>query len=232
MTNIKKIVLPLLAFAVAIGISVPASAQFSSQLGGLAGLSGEANFNGNARDIDAELNKFNEKNTENNRLVFNALRAIRIAYEDAAGAEREAAVTKSFNKIIDPKEQKAKMEEIRKSDLARIEELKNSNETRDRTRKLGNDKQNQVVMGVEGFLIAAARATDLIKSGQSIIRFVSLSRMNMAKVEPVKEAIPILTDTKSAATNIFPEFINVLKGANLQVRQVTANPSSPNQKGQ
>jgi hypothetical protein len=223
MTNMKKLVLLFLAFTLAIGIYVPASAQFSSQLSGLAGLSGEANANSNGGDVDAQLKAFNEKSTENNRLVFNSLRAIRVAYEDTEGAAREAAVTKSLNEITDPKEQNAKIEQIKKSDLAAIEELKNSNETLDRTMKLGNDKQNQIVMGVEGFLVAAARSADLIKSGQSIIRFVSLSRMNMAKVAPVKDAIPILTDTKSAATNIFPEFIKVLKGANLQVPQVTAN---------
>lgn len=226
MTNMKGTLLPLLAFALATGPSVPASAQFSSQLSGLAGISGEANFKGNTRDVDAELKAFADESAETNRLAFNSLRAIRIAYEDAEGAARESAITRSVNAITDPKEREARMEHIRKSDLAVIDGLKNSNDTAERTRKLGSDKQKQIVAGVESFLSAAARATDLIMNGQSTIRYVSLGRMNMATVVPVKEAIPILTDSKNAATNIFPEFIKVLKAANLQVPQVAANLSN------
>jgi hypothetical protein len=46
--------------------------------------------------------------------------------------------------------------------------------------------------------------------------------MNIGKVAPVKDALPILANAASTSTQVIPGFIKVLQGANVAAPKVTA----------
>ena len=212
----KKITLPsLLVCALTIGIAMPASAQLS-----LPGLGGGSKSSGG--DIDSQVKSFTEKSSAINGLVYKSLKFIVAAYASTEEAAKIAEETKAFEAITDPKEKQAKVAEALKSDSAKLEEISKSKDAQEKTKKLDKTKQAQVAASVGNFLIAALRAPDLVKNGQTIVQSVSSNPMNVGKVVSVKDAIPILSDAISTSTKVMPGFMKVLQGANVQVPKVTA----------
>jgi hypothetical protein len=66
------------------------------------------------------------------------------------------------------------------------------------------------------------QAVKLTQDGQAIVSSVGSDPMNITKVIPVKDALPILADAASTSTKVMSSFTKVLKGANVQVAPVTA----------
>lgn len=200
-------------------LAVGSSAAFA-QFGGMGGLS--KGGGGGGGDVDGQVKSFMEKSNEINGLVFNSLKAINAAYATDEEAKKIAEEVKAFNAITDPKERAAKVAEAQKTEAAKLEELSKSKDAVEKTKKLDKNKQKQVADSVGNFLIAALRATELSKTGQSIMQSVSGNPMNATKVVPVKDALPILANAASTSTSVIPGFIKVLQGANVAAPKVTA----------
>lgn len=200
-------------------LALSASTAFA-QFGGLGGMA--KGGGGGGGDIDGQVKGFMEKSNEINGLVFTALKAINAAYATDEEAQKIAEEVKAFNAITDPKERAAKVAEAQKTESAKLQELAKSADAVEKTKKLSKDKQKQVTNSVGNFLIAALRATELTKSGQSIVQGVASNPMNIGKVAPVKDALPILANAASTSTQVIPGFIKVLQGANVAAPKVTA----------
>jgi len=194
-----------------------------AQFGGLGGLTKGVTGGGDGGgDIEGQVKSFMDKSGEINRLVFTSLKAINAAYATDEEAKKIAEDVKAFNAITDPKEQAAKVAEAQKTETAKLEELTKSKDAVEKTKKLDSAKQKQVANSVGNFLIAALRAAELSKSGQSIVQGVSSNPMNIGKVVPVKDALPILADAASTSTKVLPGYIKILQGANVSAPKVTA----------
>lgn len=200
-------------------LALSASSAFA-QFGGLGGM--VKGGGGGGGDVEGQVKGFMEKSTEINKLVFTSLKAINAAYATDEEAQKIAEEIKAFNAITDPKESAAKVAEAQKTESAKLEELTKSKDAVDKTKKLSKDKQKQVANSVGNFLIAALRAAELTKSGQSIVQGVASNPMSIGKVAPVKDALPILADAASTSTKVIPSFIKVLQGANVAAPKVTA----------
>jgi hypothetical protein len=103
-----------------------------------------------------------------------------------------------------------------------MKKLSASTDLAERTKNLSAEKQTQVAVGVGNFLIGALQAKDLLPSGQSVMKGVSSNPMNIAKVIPVKDALPRLANAISLASDTIPQFVKVLQGANISVPTPTA----------
>lgn len=213
----KKIVSTLLASLLAFS-SVPAMAQF----GGLGALSGAAK-GGDAGDVDGQVKGFVQKSNDINGLVFTSLKTINAAYASDEEAAKIAEEVKAFNASTDPKERAAKVAEAQKTEGAKLAELTKSADAQEKTKNLSKEKQQRVLASVSNFMVAALRAAELSKSGQSIVQSVSANPMSIGKVLPVKDALPILADAAKTSADVIPGFIKVLQGANLKVAKVDAN---------
>jgi hypothetical protein len=211
----KKIIFVVSCCFLSLSVS-PAFAQFGGLVGGL------LNMGSGGGGIDGQVKGFIDKSNEINGLVFTSLMAINAAYATDADAQKIAEEVKAFNAMTDPKEKAAKVAEAQKTESAKLEELTKSNDAVEKTKKLSKDKQTQVANSVGNFSIAALRALELTNSGRSIVQSVSSNPLNIAKVGPVTDALPILANAISTSTQVLPGFIKILQGANVAAPKVTA----------
>jgi hypothetical protein len=215
----KKINTALLAVTLTFGASTSAMAQ----LGGLGNLMGGSKAVASTGNLDADVQGFLGKSTVINRLSAIALVAISSAYDkDADVAGAQAKISK-LNSVTDPKEQQALVAEVQKTEGAKVAQLAQASNLAEQTKSLTQEKQKLVGTAVSNFLIAGLRAVDLTKSGQGIVQGAASNPMSITKIVPVKDALPLLGDAAGNATKIMPKFVDVLRGANIDVPKVTAD---------
>jgi hypothetical protein len=215
----KKMTIAVMATALSLGLSGTAMAQF----GGLGSMMGGSKSNASSGNIDADVKGFLEKSHVVNKLSAIALVAISAAYDkdsDMAGAQAKIA---KLNSVTDPKEQQALVAEVQKTEGAKVAQLAQASDLADQTKSLSQEKQKLVGAAVSNFLIAGLRATELGKSGQGIVQGAAGNPMAITKIVPVKDALPLLGDAAGNATKVMPKFVDVLRGANVDVPKVTAD---------
>ena len=213
----KKVMIFLSSMAFVL-FTLPAHAQF----GGLGGLLGGGSSGGGAGDIDGQVKSFVDGSVQINNLVVSYLSAINAAYASDSDAAQIRAKADAYAKATDPKEKDALAAEIVKTQSAKLEELTKSTDAVERTKKLDATKRKQVLDSLVNFGIGALRAVGLTDTGKSIVSSIGSNPMNITKVVPVKDALPLLADAISTSTKVIPGYYKVLRGANIEPPKVTA----------
>lgn len=217
----KKIHAVMIATAVSLSTATPAMAQ----LGGLGGMlggvkTGSATGSGN---VEADAKTFTEKSSVVNKFAAQALVAISAAYSSDEERANAQAKLEKLNATTDPKEQNALVADINKTEGAKVAQLAESKDLGDKTKNLDQAKQKLVGTAVANYLIAGARAVDLTKSGQGMLQSAASNPMALPKLATVKEALPLLSDAASNAAKVLPKFVDVLRGAKVEVPKVSAD---------
>lgn len=215
----KKFHVLMIAAALSIGAASPAMAQFGGIGGLVGGAKGGSTGSGN---VEADVKTFTEKSSVVNKYAAQALVAISAAYssdEDRANAQ---AKLEKLNSTTDPKEQNALVAEINKSEGAKVAQLAESKDLGEKTKSLDAAKQKMVGTAVANYLIAGARAVDLTKSGQGMMQSAASNPMTLPKLASVKDALPLLGDAATNAAKVLPKFVDVLRGAKVDVPKVSA----------
>lgn len=217
----KKIHAIMIAAAVSLGSATPAMAQF----GGLGGMMGGAKGDGatGSGNVEADVKTFTEKSAVVNKYAAQALVAISAAYSSDEERANAQAKLEKLNATTDPKEQNALVAEINKTEGAKVAQLVESKDLGDKTKNLDKAKQKMVGTAVANYLIAGARAVDLSKSGQGLMQSASSNPMALTKLANVKDALPLLADAATNAGKVLPKFVDVLRGAKVEVPKVSAD---------
>lgn len=214
----KKIHAIMIAAAVSIGAATPAMAQLGGLLGGAKG--GAATGSGN---VEADVKTFTEKSSVVNKYAAQALVAISAAYSSDEERANAQAKLEKLNATTDPKEQNALVAEINKTEGAKVAQLAESKDLGEKTKSLDKEKQKMVGTAVANYMIAGARAVDLTKSGQGMMQSAASNPLTMPKLGNVKDALPLLGDAASNAAKVLPKFVDVLRGAKVEVPKVSAD---------
>lgn len=213
----KKIHVLMVAATLSLGSATPVFAQFGGLLGGTKGVStGSGN-------IDADVKTFTEKSSVVNKYAAQALVAINAAYSSDEERANAMAKLEKLNATTDPKEQNALVAEINKTEGAKVAQLAESKDLDEKTKKLDQAKQKMVGTAVANYLIAGARSVDLVKSGQGMMQSAASNPLSLPKLANVKDAIPLLNDAITNAAKVLPKFMDVLKGAKVDVPKVAAD---------
>ena len=206
-----------------VAMSVLASAPAHAQFGGLGGMLGGKSGGGGGGDVDSQVKGFLDKSVSIETTLNKALLAIVAAYAKDEDRAKYQARFQELGKPTDPKEAGAKFQETYQSSEADAKKLASSADLETQTKQLTAEKQQQVAKGVLNFLLGAFQAKDVVPMGQNIMQSVSSNPMAIPKVVPVKDAIPRLTNAMSLAASTLPQFVKVLRGANIQVAEVSAS---------
>lgn len=219
----KKMHAIIIAAALSLGAATPAMAQLGG-LGGLGSMVGGAKgSSGGSGNVDADVKTFTEKSGVVNKYAAQALVAISAAYATDEERANAQAKLQKLNATTDPKEQNALVAEINKTEGAKVAELAESKDLDAKTKQLDKEKQKMVGVAVTNYLIAGARALDLTKSGQGMLQSAASNPMALPKLGGVKDALPLLGDAATNAANVLPKFVNVLRGAKVEVPKVSAD---------
>lgn len=214
----KKIHAIMIAAAVSFGAATPAMAQLGGLLGAAKG--GPATGSGN---VEADVKTFTEKSSVVNKYAAQALVAISAAYSSDEERANAQAKLEKLNATTDPKEQNALVAEINKTEGAKVAQLAESKDLGDKTKNLDKEKQKMVGAAVANYMIAGARAVDLTKSGQGMMQSAASNPLTLPKLANVKDALPLLGDAATNAAKVLPKFVDVLRGAKVEVPKVSAD---------
>ena len=217
----KKIHAIMIAAAVSLGSATPAMAQFGGLGGMMGGAKGDAATG--SGNVEADVKTFTEKSAVVNKYAAQALVAISAAYSSDEERANLLAKLDKLNATTDPQERNAIIADINKIGGAAVAQLAASNDLGDKTKKLDKEKQKMVATAVANYLIAGARAVDLTKSGQGLMQSAAGNPMALAKLGNVKDALPLLADAATNAGKVLPKFVDVLRGAKIEVPKVTAD---------
>jgi len=214
----KSFKICLTALLVSVAAVMPAHAQFGGLLGGAKPAAG-----GGGGDIGAQVADFITRSAVLSVLASNSLAKINAAFGNEEDLARRRKEQEELGKITDPQEKQARAAKIYQSESAEAEKLSKTADLQDKIKNLSDDKKKQIGQALFNFAIGALQAPGLVKSGQAIVQGVSSNPMNITKVVPVKDALPVLGKIGSDASSTIATFLKVAQGADIKVPQATAD---------
>jgi hypothetical protein len=206
--------------AIVVAACMMAAGSAHAQLGGLGGMLGGGNKAnaGASGDIAADVNTFVNKSAALSLMSGRAVMAINAAFaSDTELAEKRAKLVSLAN-ITNPKEQLAKMEEVYKSEKAQAQSLLDSGEMEKRMGTLSEEKKKMIGAALLNFGIGSLQAVELTKSGQALVQSAASNPMNLTKVGPVKDALPLLGKVAGDSGSFLVGVAKVARGANITVQ--------------
>jgi hypothetical protein len=215
MKSVKTILAALLISATAV---IPAHAQFCG-LGGMLGCGRPAA----GGDVGAQVADFLKRSVVLSVLASNSLAKINAAFDNDEALARRRKEQEELGKITDPQEKQARAAKIYESERAESEKLAKSADLQERMKNLDADKKKRVGEALFNFAIGALQAPALLQSGQNIIQGVGTNPLNIPKVIPVKDVLPLLGKVGSDAGTTIATFVKVAQGADISVPQAKAD---------
>jgi hypothetical protein len=216
MKTIRKV----LVIAACLGAASTANAQLGA-LGGMLG--GNKLSAGTSGDIGADVNAFINKSVALSLLSSRAVIAINSAFDSDEKLADNRAKLASITGMTNPKEQLAKIAELYNSQQAIAEARLKSGEMEKNIGALSAEKKKLIGQALLNFGIGSLQAVDLTRSGQAIIQSAGANPMNLPKIVPVKDALPVLGKVAGDAGGFMIGVAKLAKGANISVQPVKAD---------
>jgi hypothetical protein len=213
-------------------IAIPglfAAGSAFAQFGGLGGLLGGAMAGGGGGDVGQQVEEFVKRSALVSALAARALSRVNDAFRSDADAAAAKAEREAISKLTDPKEQQARTAKLVESESAAAAQLAKSSDLESKMASLDATKKRQVADGLFNFGIGVLQAMPLLKNGQGIVQGVASNPMQVMKVVPVKDAIPLLQKVISDGSGTIATLIKVAKGANIEVKTATENSTEANE---
>lgn len=195
-----------------------------AQFGGLSKIAGIGDSSATSgADITTEVSNFLSKSSTLSAMTARSVSAINAAFSSDEEIAAKRAALAEADKLTDPKEKGAKVAAIYESEAAEAKRKLESGEMEKRIGGLDEAKKKQIGSALLNFGIGALQAIDLSKAGQNMMQKVSGNPMNVTKLVPVKDALPLLGKVASDAGGFIAGVMKLAKGANISVPAVTVS---------
>lgn len=192
-----------------------------AQLGGLGNLGGMLGGNKAATkssgDVATDVQSFLAKSTALSLQTGEALTAINSAFASETKKAEKIDKLATIAKLADPKEREALIKELYKSEAAEAKTLFESGEMEKQINNLSSEKKQLISKALVNFGSGSLQAVDLTKQGQAVIQSVATNPMMIAKVAPVKDALPLLGQVATDSGGFIAGLLKLARGANIQV---------------
>jgi len=207
----KKIAQAVMVAACLMGAAGAANAQ----LGGLGNMMGGGAKGG--ADLGTEVNTFVNQTASLSQMASRSVTAINMAFKNAEQREQARAEQAAAEKITDAKERDARLAKLYESQAAEAKRLYDSGEMKARMATLDSASKKQVGDALLNFGIGTLQAVALTKTGQSLIAKASANPMNISKIVPVKDALPLLGQVVSDSGSFMAGVVKLAQGAKIDV---------------
>ncbi|MEW7850236.1 hypothetical protein AB2N08_16200 [Massilia aurea] len=210
-----------IAQAVVIAACLMGTGAAQAQLGGLGGMLGGAKSGGG--DIGASVGTFVSQSATLGALTSQSLMAINSAFlskEDSAVVKAELD---AINKLTNTGEKNVRTKDLYESQSAVTKRLYDSGEMKTRMASLDADGRKQIGNALLNFGIGGLQAVELSKTGQALVSQAGANPMNLPKIMPVKDSLPLLGKVVSDSGGIIAGVAKLAQGAKIDVPKVTAS---------
>lgn len=208
-----------LLIAAALGLALSSSAS-AFGLPGVGVLTGKSEASSAGGDVGGEVSSFITKSNVMNKTVAMALYQLNAAFADKEKQAVLATDAHSLAVATDPKEIDAKAGESIKTQAAEAEKNLKAADAKERIEKLSPEVKKAVGRALLALGISALQAPDLAKTGQSLVQKVGMNPIDIPKVVPVKDALPVLA-------NIGASLPTIVQAGFKLMREVNVNPGTP-----
>lgn len=192
--------------------------SLGSALGGL-----NANTVSSGGDISGDVTNFGKKSAVLSTLTSRSVTAINAAFSSEEEIEKKRAALQAIDQITDPKEKQVKTAALYESESAEAKRRLDSGEMEKKISSLDETKKKQLGTALYNFGIGALQAAELTKTGQNMVQKVSSNPMNISKVSPVADALPLLGKVAVDSGGLLVGVLKLARGAKISVPEVTVN---------
>lgn len=190
----KKQVLTIVIASALVALATPASAQFGSLLGSLVGGGGSA--------ASTDPQEFIKSAQTAEKLMNNSLALMAASLSSKEKAAEFEAQRKAANAITDAAEKQAKLTELRKSEVAAVNEAVNNADVEANIKKMDSQQRENLAAAAFNFMLALLQDKALLEQGKGLVASLSTNPMNITKIGGIKDVISSLTNQLSAASSI------------------------------
>jgi hypothetical protein len=185
----------------------------ASSLGGmLAGATGigtaEAGY-----DVDG----FVRKSAELSEVASRAVTAINAAFATDEQLTAKRAALAAIAAVAEPKERQARYAALYAAESAETKRLLDSGEMEKRMAQLDSDKKKLIGQALLNFAIGGLQAIELGKHGQALVQQAGISPVELVRILPVKDAIPLLGKVAIDASGFVGGVVKLARAANISV---------------
>jgi hypothetical protein len=219
MTRTHSRILSLLTAGACLLSMNAAHAQLSA-LGGLASsiggmLAGSANpmASTDAGDVDG----FVRKSAELSEIAGRSVTAINAAFADEEQLAAKRAALAAIAQLSDPKERAARYSALYDAEASETKRLIDSGDMEKRMAALDGEKKKLIGQALLNFAIGALQAAELGRQGKAMAASVGLNPMELVRVAPVKDAIPMLAKVAFDVSGFMGTVAKLAKGADIAV---------------
>jgi hypothetical protein len=209
--------------AIIVAISLLAANAAHAQFGAIGGMLSGSKTAASSGDFGTDVTAFVTKSAALSAMASRSLTAINAAFASDEEIAAKRAALGAINQITDPKEREAKTAALYESESAEAKRRLSSGEMEKKIGGLDSTKKKQIGDAILNFGIGTLQAVELTKNGQSLVQQAGMNPMNLPKIVPVKNAIPLLGKVAGDAGGFFVGVIKLAKGANIAVPEVKAD---------
>lgn len=196
-----------------------AHAQLSA-LGGLAsslgGMLAGATGIGTAEAGD-DVDGFVRKSADLSEVASRAVTAINAAFATDEQLTAKRAALAAIAAVAEPKERQARYAALYAAESAETKRLLDSGEMEKRMAQLDSDKKKLIGQALLNFAIGSLQAIELGKHGQALVQQAGISPVELVRILPVKDAIPLLGKVAVDASGFVGGVMKLARAANISV---------------
>ena len=174
-------------------------------------------------DISGDVTNFGKKSAVLSILTSRSVTAINAAFSSEEEIEKKRAALQAIDQTTDPKEKQVKTAALYESESAEAKRRLDSGEMEKKISGLDETKKKQIGTALFNFGIGALQAADLTITGQNLVRKVSFNPLNITKVSPVADALPLLGQVAVDSGGLMLGIMKLARGAKISVPEVTVN---------
>ncbi len=185
----------------------------ASSLGGmLAGATGigtaEAGY-----DVDG----FVRKSADLSEVASRAVTAINAAFATDEQLTAKRAALAAIAAVAEPKERQARYAALYAAESAETKRLLDSGEMEKRMAQLDSDRKKLIGQALLNFAIGSLQAIELGRHGQALVQQAGISPVELVRILPVKDAIPLLGKVAVDASGFVGGVMKLARAANISV---------------
>ncbi|KGF82879.1 hypothetical protein IA69_03835 [Massilia sp. JS1662] len=196
-----------------------AHAQLSA-LGGLAsslgGMLAGATGVGTA-DAGYDVDGFVRKSADLSEVASRAVTAINAAFATDEQLTAKRAALAAIAAVAEPKERQTRYAALYAAESAETKRLLDSGEMEKRMAQLDSDKKKLIGQALLNFAIGSLQAIELGKHGQALVQQAGISPVELVRILPVKDAIPLLGKVAVDASGFVGGVMKLARAANISV---------------
>jgi hypothetical protein len=185
----------------------------ASSIGGMLATSVNPMAGADAYNVDGFLRRSSELSETASRSVT-AINAA-FANEEQLAAKRSALA--AIAALSDPKDRAARYRELYEQEAGETKRLIESGDMEKRMAALDGDKKKLIGQALLNFAIGALQAVELGRQGKAMAAQVGMNPVELVRVAPVKDAIPMLARVAVDVSGFMGTVVKLARSADIAV---------------